>query len=467
MTFVQSEFAFFLLATLLLYWVGSYVFRHHRSSWQNTVLLLSSLIFYGWVDIRLLGLLAFSSILDYSVGRAIVETPKYKRLWLILSFTGNLSLLFTFKYFDWFFESISHAASYVGLTFHPFTLGLMLPVGISFYTFQTLSYTIDIYKGEIKPQKNIITYASFVCMFPQLVAGPIERAKDLLPQLNKSRRPTLKYFNVGITLMMWGFLQKLMIADNVALYVDRIFSVDHPDAIIIWTGTLGFMVQILADFAGYSNIARGCGYLFGIKLRVNFVRPYLATSPSEFWRHWHVSLSSWFHNYIYIPLGGNRHGRPRWLLTVWVTMLLSGIWHGARWNFVIWGALHALWLSLWKLSPTFTRFTPRIRNIMCWVVMMLIHPFVWLFFREESSEKILSFITQLPYQGSFDAYIVSVMSGSVFAVGALLLMLGGWIQSKKDIERWKGWAPSFWAIAIVLIIIFVRDASRDFIYFRF
>lgn len=469
MTFVQVEFVIFFCIVLLVYWTMPLREPIKRRT-QNVLLLFSSLFFYGFIEPWLIFLLLFSTLLDYSSGLGMKAYPSRKGWFLALSLLGNLSVLFTFKYFDWFSISFAAAAHTLGFTFHPYTLGLLLPIGISFYTFQTISYTIDVYRGVCTPQRNIIDYATFVCMFPQLVAGPIERATNLMPQIEQTRTWSTVQFRSGLSLMLWGFVQKVVIADSIALYVDRIFVLPKADPILIWTATIGFTIQILADFGGYTSIARGCARMLGFSLQKNFHRPYHARSPSEFWRRWHISLSSWMHQYIYIPLGGNRKGRFRWVIAVWVTMLVSGLWHGAQWNMVIWGVLHALWLCGWKLiGPYIPIQNQKVRSYGSWVLMMLLHPVCWLFFRQENVGSALDTLRYFPLSGRFDSYLIAMLCVGIFSLGASMLWLGGYVRESIRIEtpRQRAWEQLGWACALFLIVIFARDTTQAFIYFRF
>ena len=470
MTFVQLEFIAFFVIVLTLYWAAPMLSRQKSITIQNVILLIASLIFYGWVEPIFIGLLLFSTLLDYGVGQAISRHRKRKKLWLSVSFAGNLGMLFLFKYYDWFVESWGTALSLLGFEVHPHTLGLILPVGLSFYTFQTLSYSLEVYYNRIQPTKNILSYATYVCMFPQLVAGPVERADTLLPQIEKKRTMTSSTARLGISLMLWGFVQKVVVADNIALYVDTIYALPNPEPIVLWAGTFGFMVQILADFSGYSSIARGCAYLLGFTLQINFLRPYLSLSPAEFWRSWHISLSTWFHKYVYIPMGGNRHGFVRWVIAVWTTMLLSGLWHGAHWNVVLWGGAHALWMTIWK--PITNRIPMRKSKYHIatyWILMMFVHQYLWVLFREKDLNKVVHQWMSFPLEGSFHGYIIALMSWAIFCMGALIMGIGGWARQncKNHSPKERAVEQIYWACAVVLICIFARDTSQDFIYFRF
>ncbi|MBR6991385.1 MAG: MBOAT family protein, partial [Bacteroidales bacterium] len=335
MMFNSIEFLIFLPITFIVYWLLG---RHTR--WQNAFVVAASYLFYGWWDWRFLILIAVTTLCSYASGIAIAQSKTPKRyLWANIVF--NLLILCTFKYYDFFAQSFADLflnGKADGLLLH-----LILPVGISFYTFQALSYSIDVYRGTITPTRDLVAFVAYVGFFPQLVAGPIERATSLLPQFEQSRHFDYRQCVDGLRQMLWGFFKKMVVADSCALYVDPIFA--HPDwfnsASLLLAAAL-FTIQIYGDFSGYSDIAIGCAKLFGIKLRRNFNVPYFSRDIAEFWRRWHISLTTWFRDYIYIPLGGSRVPKGRVVLNTFVIFLVSGLWHGANWTFVAWGAYHAL-----------------------------------------------------------------------------------------------------------------------------
>ncbi|MGB0766092.1 MAG: MBOAT family O-acyltransferase [Phycisphaeraceae bacterium] len=325
--------------------------RSYRA--QNAMLLAASYVFYGWWDWRFCGLLAASTVIDYCVGRAMHATDaERRRKWLLyLSLAANLGMLGFFKYFDFFAESVRSGLESLGMQANPVLLEVVLPVGISFYTFQTLSYTIDIYRRKLEPTRDFMAFALFVSFFPQLVAGPIERASHLLPQMLRPRRVHLTEAHAGLYLILWGLFKKIVIADNMAPLCNDVYNhYWEYRGLSLIVATAAFAFQIYCDFSAYSNIARGCGKLLGFDLMVNFRLPYFAVSPSDFWRRWHISLSTWLRDYLYIPLGGNRGGRWNTQRNLMVTMLLGGLWHGASWNFVLWGLFHGLILAVYRVA---------------------------------------------------------------------------------------------------------------------
>lgn len=350
MLFNSFAFAVFLPITFLLYWA---IFNKKNVKLRNGFLLAVSYIFYGWWDWRFLILIAITSFCSWGSGWLISTSsdasndrklgPKF---WLVSNLILNLGILAVFKYFNFFVDSFVHILTAVGIPVHSTTtLNIVLPVGISFYTFQALSYGIDIYRKELEPTRDWLQFFAFVSFFPQLVAGPIERAKNLLPQFETIKKPDYDIFRSAMLLMAWGYFKKLMIADRLAVFVEATF--DHgATAFPMLLGTIFFAFQLYLDFSAYSDIAIGCGKLFGFNLMTNFRRPYFSTSFSNFWKRWHISLSSWFMDYLYIPLGGNRKGKARKILNLIIVFAVSGLWHGASWNFVIWGVANALFMIL-------------------------------------------------------------------------------------------------------------------------
>ena len=322
-----------------MYWILGR--SKHQLRLQNTLLVLASYVFYGWWDWRFLSLIALSTIVDFFAGKAIARSASKSRAKLFLAFSliTNLGLLAYFKYANFFIESWIEAWAGVGVEMHASSLNIILPVGISFYTFQTLSYSIDVYKRKMEPTKDIIAFFSFISFFPQLVAGPIERATNLLPQFYKKRN--FDYLNAvdGLKQILWGLFKKVVIADNCAIIVNDIFAnyASYSGSTLI-LGAIFFAFQIYGDFSGYSDIAIGTARLFGFNLMQNFAFPYFSRDIAEFWRRWHISLSTWFRDYLYIPLGGNRVVKWRWYYNLFITFLVSGFWHGASWTFLAWGA---------------------------------------------------------------------------------------------------------------------------------
>jgi len=506
MTFHSLDFVVFFLVVTTVYWRLS----HEAQNWW---LLVASYLFYGWIEPWFCLLLAGTTLVDWWVAlkmeplrepatgnrqpRPSDEQPgadeansKWsRRTWLVVSLVSNLTVLGFFKYFNFFVGSVQAAFGRLGIEAPLPLLQIVLPVGISFYTFQSLSYTIDVYRGRLGASRSLRDFALFVAFFPQLVAGPIERAEALLPRVQHPRVFNLVVARDALVLMAWGFFKKLVIADNVGIIANRVFSIEDPGFEMLWAGVFAFGLQIFADFSAYTDIARGCARWLGFDLMKNFDHPYLAMSPSDFWRRWHISLSSWFRDYLYIPLGGSRHGLARTLLNVMLTFVISGLWHGAAWNFVLWGAFHGLLLvvqRLWGAIRGVSRHAgrPRLplwRALPQWAVMFLLVHIGWLMFRESDAAMLWRDLTLMP--GT--APLAERQAGLYLFLVALTFSLPLWAHS-----LWTAWHGSSYsdrpavreaevsagtiawqAVAVSLmfatILVLRSRTSLDFIYFAF
>lgn len=478
MLFNSWGFAIFLPLVFFGYWFAT---RQNRQQ-QNILLLLASYFFYACWDVRFLFLLIFSTGLDYYSGLRIASATSRstRRSWLSISIAINLGILLVFKYFNFFTSSFVALGESFGLQLHAPTLQILLPVGISFYTFHGLSYIIDIYKERIPAEKNIIDYAVFVCFFPLLVAGPIERATHLLPQIKKPRTISYAQLADGLRQILWGFFKKLLIADNCALYTDAIFGdVAHQSGSALALGALLFALQIYADFSGYSDIALGTARLFGIELLRNFSFPYFSRSIPEFWRRWHISLSSWFRDYLYIPLGGSRGTRGQAVRNVFIVFIVSGFWHGASFTFLAWGALHACYFLpslLLKRNRIHLdtvaegRMLPSLKELAQMLVTFTLVCFAWILFRATS-------IT-----AAFD-YVKGIFSKSFFSMPHILpahmlvllpfFFIIEWMGREQPFAiarlglQWP--RPIRWSayFGICILIILLAARSQPFIYFIF
>lgn len=473
MLFNSTTFVAFFITVYLAYLVTA---RSHIV--QNRILLVASYVFYGTWDWRFLSLLFVSTGVDYFVGKAIdVQSDERKRkLLLAISLLTNLSILGFFKYFSFFVDSFADLLSVIGMTADQPTLKIILPVGISFYTFQTLSYTIDIYRRRLRPTNDFLSFALFVAFFPQLVAGPIERARNLLPQIVRRRDITGAMIDAGIFLILWGFFKKVVIADNVGLISDQVFgNYVQFHGFDVLVGVLAFTIQIYCDFSGYSDIARGICKLMGFDLMVNFRLPYFALNPSDFWTRWHISLSSWLRDYLYIPLGGNRHGDFKTFRNLVLTMLLGGLWHGAAWNFVIWGAYHGGLLALYRvldrnpehLEPWSARYSRS--RVICKICLMFGFTVIgWLIFRAESMHQVGSMLASLFHVTSeiwlTNAYELFYLSLPLVAIQIWQYVSGDLLIVTKQRIWTRGaiYGGMFYGI----IVFGVRD-SMEFIYFQF
>lgn len=464
MLFNSIDFAIFLPLVFGAFWL-----LPKRSDWQNSILLLASLVFYGWWDYRFLSLILFSTVVDFTIGQQIHRTnAKGKRKMLLgISLFTNLGLLGFFKYFNFFQNSFIQAFTFFGQNLEGFSLTIILPVGISFYTFQTLSYTIDVYRKEMKPVAKFIDFATFVTFFPQLVAGPIERAKTIIPQLQASRIFDYQLAKSGLHLIIFGLFRKIVIADNLGIYVDRIWQ--YPNAItpyMVVLASVFFSVQIYMDFSGYSRIARGVAQLFGIKLMVNFNYPYKSTSFSEFWSRWHISLSTWFRDYLYIPLGGNRRGPKRTLINLCLVFTISGLWHGADWSFVLWGFMHFLLLTserLIKLPKT------KVMHFVKWVNVLFMVNLTWILFRADTIANAWVFIRQLfKYQPLLGYDSLTFQSPFLLALNLfLVLSLPLLLMIERRFYDFKIWKQNVFLIGLLLFTSMFLTTGETFIYFQF
>jgi alginate O-acetyltransferase complex protein AlgI len=479
MLFNSIHFAIFLPIVFLLYWFGT----NGNFKIQNVLLLVSSYFFYACWDYRFLFLLMFSTFLDYSTGIKISDatTRRNKLFWLWLSVGVNLGFLGVFKYYNFFVSSFAEALSNFGLKINYSTIKVILPVGISFYTFHGLSYVLDLYYGRIKPERNFVNYSVFVSFFPLLVAGPIERATHLLPQIIKKREFDYIKAVDGLRQILWGLFKKIVIADNCAEFANQIFnnSTQYSGSTHL-LGALFFAFQIYCDFSGYSDIALGTARLFGIELLRNFAFPYFSRDIAEFWRRWHISLSSWFKDYLYIPLGGSKGGLWMRIRNTFIIFLVSGFWHGANWTFIIWGALNAIYflpLMLAKrnrtnieivaqgnLFPTFREFT----SILVTFTLTL---FAWIFFRAQDVHHAISYIAEI-----FSISFFSIPEVLPWKIIILIILFTGieWLgrENKYAIEKLGlDWArPWRWAMysALVFLIGFLMPGGNvPFIYFQF
>ncbi len=479
MTFNSFPFLAFLAVVFTLYWCARPSLRL-----QNLVLLAASYFFYGWWDWRFLGLILLSSVVDYSVGLALgrSRTPRSRRLLLGLSLATNLGLLGFFKYYGFFVDSF---ARLFGIPEGQlFTLHIILPVGISFYTFQTLSYTIDIYRRQIEPTRDALSFFAFVSFFPQLVAGPIERASHLLPQFEEERTFTYDDAADGMRQMLWGLFKKVVIANSCAAYVNVAFETSRqmPGSTLLLCVAL-FSFQIYADFSGYSDIAIGCARLFGFRLMRNFAYPYFSRDIGEFWRRWHISLSSWFRDYVYIPLGGNRVSRLLNLRNVLAVFLLSGLWHGANWTFVVWGLVHALYFIPSFMRSEHRRFgkptdpravIPSPSDVVRMGWTFLLATLAWIPFRADTLDHTWRYLRGILQPSLFSIprppFPVSQSATLLASLGILVIV--EWLQRNREhgleihflptAARWSAY------VALLLIIFFLGSYNDPgFIYFQF
>jgi alginate O-acetyltransferase complex protein AlgI len=487
MLFNSIQFALFLPVVFFLYW---FVVNRNLKL-QNVLLLVSSYFFYACWDYRFLFLLIFSTLLDYFTGLKMSDAPNEtrKKFWFWLSIIINLGFLGVFKYFNFFAESFAQATESLGWHVDPWTISVILPVGISFYTFHGLSYVIDIYKNRIQPERNFVVYSVFVSFFPLLVAGPIERATHLLPQIQKVRHFDYVRAVDGLRQILWGLFKKVVIADGCAEFANTIFN--HSDQYSGWTlvlGALFFTFQIYCDFSGYSDIALGTARLFGMELLRNFAFPYFSRDIAEFWRRWHISLSSWFRDYLYVPLGGSKGGTWMKVRNTFIIFLVSGFWHGANWTFIAWGALNAIYfLPLLLLNKNRSnleivaqgKMLPTLRESMQMLITFGLTVIAWIFFRAESISHALHYIRDLfvglvQKSSIIEAVnFVLLRTGFVLPVFVFLFLFMEWVGRERQYALshigWTWSRPVRWMmyLAIGFAVLLFAGKEQQFIYFQF
>jgi len=486
MLFNSIEFLFFLPIVFALYWL----LNKGSLRIQNLFIVCASYFFYGWWDWRFLSLIFISSCIDFSIGILLGKNlENHQRKWLLwCSLLVNISLLGVFKYYNFFVESFAEAFSFFGnKTYDPIILNILLPVGISFYTFQTLSYSIDVYRRKLVPTKDAIAFFAFVSFFPQLVAGPIERATNLLPQFLRKRQFDYQQGVDGMRQMLWGFFLKLVVADNCAIYVNDIFNnyETYPGGVLLM-GAVLFAFQIYGDFSGYSNIAIGTARLFGFNLMQNFAFPYFSRDIAEFWRRWHISLSTWFRDYLYIPLGGSRGGNTMRIRNVFIIFLVSGFWHGANWTFIIWGFLNACYFLPLLLGHrnrqhldvvAQNRLLPSGKELVQIAITFFLVVIAWIFFRAENITHALAYIKRIFSFSLFD-FSYDYYHNYFHFYGIALLLVVEWLGRHKQhalyfevqqdqnlrskMFRWGGY------IFLIFSVFYGGNFTNEtFIYFQF
>ena len=475
MLFTNLHFLWFFVAVWAVYWV---LVRARRV--QNGLLLAASYFFYGYWDWRFLSLILFSTIVDYGCGLAMVRHSRGssgRNRWLAVSLVVNLGALGFFKYWNFFVESFQNLLATLGFSTSAGTLQIMLPVGISFYTFQTLSYSIDRWRDKIPPERSFVDFATFVSFFPQLVAGPIVRARDFLPQATSARSFRWADQALGLQLVLWGLFKKVVVADNLAPFVDGTFAQEGELGLVTrLIAIYAFAVQIYCDFSGYTDIARGTARMLGFHLPWNFRMPYFAKDPSAFWRRWHMTLSNWLRDYLYIGLGGNRKGENRTLVNLMLTMVLGGLWHGAAWNFVLWGFYQGLLLLVHRLWTSGRRMVESSRAVAAlqWFAFFQLVCFGWLLFRAQSFEQIVRFLSP---SGSLLAGLPlseTVASGIVIGgIGTLVVLAWDLVVARRGddetaLERNGPLIQATVCAGLYLAVSFGgRFIGNEFIYFQF
>lgn len=473
MLFNSLAYGIFLPVVFILYWALPDKFR-----W--VLLLVSSYYFYMSWNPKYVLLILTTTLVSYYTAVLVEKSDnnRQKKLLLGIALAICLGLLFVFKYFNFFSETVTGFLAKLAIPIQPLTLKLLLPVGISFYTFQTLSYVIDVYRGDIKAEKNFFVYAAFISFFPQLVAGPIERARDLLPQIRSDKKFDYDTATYGLKQMAWGFFKKLVIADAVSVYVDYAYnSLETCTGLDLFIAVFFFTIQIYCDFSGYSDIAIGTAKLLGIKLTTNFKSPYFSVTIKEFWSRWHISLSTWFRDYVYIPLGGNRCGKAKRDRNLLITFLLSGLWHGANWTFVIWGGIHGL-------AQILENHLPKARDkkgykLLAWMFVFAFCSIAWIFFRaptlSDAVYVLKTLIADLRYPSRFRQSALGIGDPeslycfffiivlAVYDLASLKTDVIKWISAKKAVVRWSVYILLIW----IILAFMPPTGTSEFVYFQF
>jgi alginate O-acetyltransferase complex protein AlgI len=482
MLFTSIDFAVFLPIVFLLYWFVT----NNNLKLQNLLIVISSYLFYGWWDWRFLSLILFSSLVDYFIGLGLLkeENQTKRKILLWISILVNLSFLGFFKYYNFFLDNFTTAFSFFGNELNANSLNIILPVGISFYTFQTLSYSIDVYKRNLEPTKDFIAFSAFVSFFPQLVAGPIERATHLLPQFYTKR--TFDYAKAvdGMRQILWGLFKKIVIADNCAEYANLIFNnSDEYSGSTLVLGAIFFTFQIYGDFSGYSDIAIGTSRLFGFDLMRNFNFPYFSRDMAEFWRRWHISLSTWFRDYLYFPLGGSRGGTWMKVRNTFIIFIVSGFWHGANWTFIVWGALNAIYFLPLLLTNNNRnnletvaqgKVFPSLKELSFMVLTFGFIVFAWIFFRANNIGHAISYISEIfshslfttpTFEGRYDAMV------TLFLIVVFVLIEWQGREGQYAISnfglKWNRYKRYAMYYAIIIAIFWFGGKEQQFIYFQF
>ncbi len=482
MLFNSIDFAIFLPIVFVLYW---FVFKNQLKA-QNLLIAVASYVFYGWWDWRFLSLILFSTFVDFAIGRRLSQQHHKgkRRILLWLSIAVNLGFLGFFKYYNFFLDNFIAAFSFFGSSLSGRTLNVILPVGISFYTFQTMSYTIDVFKKKLEPTKDFISFAAFVSFFPQLVAGPIERATNLLPQFYSKRSFNYSLAVEGLRQILWGLFKKVVIADNCAEYTNIIFNNSHElSGSSLLVGALFFTFQIYGDFSGYSDIAIGTSRLFGFNLMKNFAFPYFSRDIAEFWRRWHISLSTWFRDYLYIPLGGSRGGLWTKVRNTFIIFIVSGFWHGANWTFIVWGALNALYFMPLLLRGNNRNnlnviaeksFLPSLKEVSQVIFTFSLTVIAWIFFRADSIFHALEILSEIFSNSILTIPDFDKRHKAFFFLPLIIVLIAiEWIGRREEFAlsrielKWK--KPIRYVIyySILVAVITYAGQEQQFIYFQF
>jgi len=468
MSFTSLTFWIFFALVLAAYWLLRE--RH----WQNRLLLVVSYLFYGWVEPWLAVMLGLSTLMDFLLARGMRAKPSHTRLFLVLSLVLNAGVLTFFKYCNFFSTDLARIAEVLGLSGDFLLIRILLPAGLSFYTLKKLSYMIDISRGTLKPTHTLVDFALYVSFFPQLIAGPIERPQKLMPQIESQRIWKAEYFYYAWPLIVMGLFKKIVIADNIKVIADQIFTLNEPTIFLLITGALAFTLQILADFSGYTDMSRGVALLLGFETSENFNLPYTSLTPTEFWNRWHITLSNWLRDYIFFPtmraLKKNRVKLPGWLILSIppiVTMFVCGLWHGAGWTYILWGIYYGVLIAAYQLAGVRGDWKPKSPLVtgLSWLIMFSFIVFGWILFRAPSLTWLANILTHTPFIQSNRDLIVGLIALSMVFVYSAPLLIKLALDKFSNPEGWL--IPAYYAIATIFIIVFLNPTSPDFIYVQF
>jgi D-alanyl-lipoteichoic acid acyltransferase DltB (MBOAT superfamily) len=467
MNFTSITFAGFFLVTLALYWLA------RRQAWQNSILLVASYIFYGWLNPWYGVLLGLSTTADFFIALGISRYRGYARAFLTLSLILNLGVLAFFKYYNFFNVGLSTQLAQIGIHTDVILVSILLPAGLSFYTLRKLAYILDVSRGALQPVENFVDFALYVSFFPQIVAGPIERIQKLMPQIQAPRIWKQYFFSAAWPLLVMGLFKKIVIADTMKSIVDRIFSIQEPSKALVLVAALGFTLQILADFSGYTDMARGIALLFGFETSENFNHPYLALTPSDFWNRWHITLSNFLRDYIFFPLRRallKKRTLPAWLVQSappLVTMFVSGLWHGAGWTYLVWGIYYGLLIVIYQSSGIQFDWKQnnKLKLLVAWLVMFSLIVFGWFLFRAPSMDWAGRVLFQAAWLTGSQDLIIGLVALSMLAVYSFPLILKLLLDRFSKPDSW--WQAAYFALLTIAVIVYTNSSNSDFIYFQF
>ena len=463
MSFTGYIFWYFFVILFFLYWF----IRHHRL--QNALLILGGYIFIGWINIWYTILIGFITISTYLSSYALSRWLRFRKVFFIFGLTTNLGLLIFFKYTNFLGNNLEGLLKAFGFHLNPFIVNIILPLGISVYIFQATGYLIDVYRGGIKTLPEFFDFSLFICFFPLLASGPIERARNLIPQITTRRIWNWKNLYTALPLIVMGLMKKMVIGDNISIYVDKVYMLKQPTFFVLFAATVAFTLQVYTDFSAYTDIARGCAKLLGFDIMVNFNSPYLSLSPIEFWRRWHISLSTWFRDYVFFPLERTRKGKNSFLQygNTILVFLLTGLWHGAEWNFILWGLYYGIFISIYNYLGFGGNWKPKNlpNRLIAWIISTLLTIFGWMIFRAPSLSWLSRTLVNFHPGLSGSSLIVGIVILSFTLLYSIPLLVKYGVDNLST--KWSLITPVYYAVIIILILILKSPGTQDFIYFKF